>query len=179
MANDTEVQTAPEQPKRRDFLFLATGAVGAVGAGFAAFPFVAQLGPSAQTRAAGVTDIDLGPIQPGQIIRVMHRGRPLFVRHRTEKEIADARAVTMSDLPDPQRDEDRVKPGQEKWLIVSGSCTHLGCVPIDNRGDFGGWFCPCHGSQFDVSGRVRRGPAPTNLPVPRYEFVGSTKVRVT
>jgi ubiquinol-cytochrome c reductase iron-sulfur subunit len=153
--------------------------MGAVGTGFLAVPFVASLGPSAQTRAVGVTDIELAPIQAGQIVRVMHRGRPLFIRHRTEKEIAEARAVAMSDLLDPQRDEDRVKVGQEKWLIISGSCTHLGCVPIDNRGDYGGWFCPCHGSQFDVSGRVRRGPAPTNLPVPRYEFVDTTKVRVT
>jgi ubiquinol-cytochrome c reductase iron-sulfur subunit len=179
MSDDAGNATDLEQPKRRDFLFIATGAMGAVGAGFLAVPFVKTLGPSAQTRAAGVTDIDLGPITSGQIVRVMHRGRPIFVRYRTEKEIAEARAVPLTDLLDPQRDQDRVKPGQEKWLIISGSCTHLGCVPIDNRGDFGGWFCPCHGSQFDVSGRVRRGPAPTNLPVPKYEFVSDTKVRVT
>jgi ubiquinol-cytochrome c reductase iron-sulfur subunit len=170
---------APQQPPRRDFLFLATGAMGAVGAGFVAVPFVQQLAPNAQTRAQGTSEVDLAPIQPGQIVRVMHRGKAMFIRRRTEKEIVDLRAVPLSLLLDPQRDEDRVKPGRDEWLICSGSCTHLGCVPIDNRGDFGGWFCPCHGSQFDASGRVRRGPAPSNLPIPRYEFFTESRVRIS
>ena len=160
-------------------MFLATGAGLAVGAGALAWPFVASMAPDAETIAAGAPlEVDLTPIQEGQIVNVFWRGKLIFVRNRSEKEIKEAAAVPMTDLIDPQSDAARVKEGHAKWLVVYGNCTHLGCVPIGHQGQYEGWSCPCHGSLYDTSGRVRRGPAPTNLPIPPYLFESATKIRI-
>jgi ubiquinol-cytochrome c reductase iron-sulfur subunit len=167
------------EPTRRDFLYIATGAVGAVGAAAAVWPLISQMNPDAATVAAGAPiEVDLAPIAEGQIIRVFWRGRPIFVRHRNKNEIEAARDVNWRMLPDPESDEQRVKEGHAQWLVIYGSCTHLGCIPLGHQGEYNGWFCPCHGSQFDTSGRVRRGPAPTNLPVPQYQFVADNRIRI-
>jgi ubiquinol-cytochrome c reductase iron-sulfur subunit len=164
---------------RRDFLYIATGAMGAVGAAAVVWPFVTQMNPDASTIAAGAPiDVDLAPIAEGQVIKVFWRGKPIFISHRTKKEIEEARRDDNAGLPDPQPDAKRVKEGHDQWLVLIGICTHLGCIPIAHQGDYGGWFCPCHGSQYDTSGRVRRGPAPTNLPLPPYQFVSDTKIRI-
>ncbi|WP_244476788.1 MULTISPECIES: ubiquinol-cytochrome c reductase iron-sulfur subunit [unclassified Methylobacterium] len=160
-------------------MFLATGAALAVGAGALAWPFVASMAPDAETIAAGAPlEVDLAPIQEGQIVNVFWRGKLIFVRNRSEKEIKEAGEVKMADLIDPQTDAARVKQGHAKWLVVYGNCTHLGCVPIGHQGQYEGWSCPCHGSLYDTSGRVRRGPAPTNLPIPPYIFESDSKIRI-
>jgi ubiquinol-cytochrome c reductase iron-sulfur subunit len=169
---------------RRDFLFLATGAVGVVGVASAIWPFVSTLQPDAGTRAAGAPiEVDLSQIPEGQSITLKWRGLPIFVRHRTAEEIASARADDAKSLPDPQKDADRVgrlaNAPQEKWIVVQGSCTHLGCVPVKNSGDYNGWYCPCHGSHYDNSGRIRKGPAPKNLVVPEFAFLSETAIRIT
>lgn len=165
---------------RRDFLFLATGATAAVGVAGAVWPFISQLAPDASTVSAGApVELDLSPIPAGGQIKILWRGKPYFVRNRTEAEIKSAREVNVATLRDPETDEHRVKEGHAKWLITSANCTHLGCVPLGNQGDFGGWLCPCHGSHFDTSGRIRKGPAPKNLPVPVYTFVSDTRIRIT
>lgn len=168
-----------EEPTRRDFLFIATGAVGAVGAASVLWPLVSQMNPDAKTIAAGApVEFDLSPVAEGSIVKLFWRGKLIFVRHRTAKEIKEAQDVNVASLMDPQADSARVKPGKAQWLIVYGNCTHLGCVPLGDQGPFGGWACPCHGSIFDTSGRVRQGPAPTNLPVPPYTFVSDTKILI-
>lgn len=165
------------EPTRRDFLYIATGAVGAIGAAAALVPLIAQMNPDASTIAAGVPiEVDLAPIAEGQIIKVFWRGNPYFVSHRTAKEIEAARKVEVASLPDPQSDQDRVQ--KPEWLVVSGVCTHLGCIPLAHEGNYGGFFCPCHGSQYDTSGRIRQGPAPANLPVPPYHFLSDTKIQI-
>jgi ubiquinol-cytochrome c reductase iron-sulfur subunit len=169
---------------KRDFLFIATGAMGVIGGASAIWPFVAQMGPDASTRAAGAPiDIDLAQIPEGQSITLKWRGLPIFVRHRTAKEIEEAKADDAKGLPDPEKDAARTgsfnNAEQAKWIIVQGSCTHLGCVPVKNAGDYNGWYCPCHGSHYDNSGRIRKGPAPKNLVVPEYSFVSETAVRIT
>jgi len=167
------------EPTRRDFLYIATASVGAVGAAAAIWPLIAQMNPDASTIAAGAPiEVDLGPIAEGQVIKVFWRGKPIFINHRTKKEIDEARAVNVATLPDPATDESRVKEGHAQWQVLIGICTHLGCIPIAHEGDYGGYFCPCHGSQYDTSGRIRRGPAPQNLALPPYEFVSDTKVRI-
>jgi ubiquinol-cytochrome c reductase iron-sulfur subunit len=174
----TVAQTVAE-PTRRDFLFIATGAVGAVGVASAIWPFISQMAPDAATVAAGApVEMDLGPIAEGQIVKIFWRGKLIFVRHRTKKEIEEAQNVALADLRDPQPDSARVKEGHSQWLVVYGNCTHLGCVPLGNEGQFHGWFCPCHGSVFDTSGRIRQGPAPTNLPVPPYAFLSDSKIQI-
>jgi ubiquinol-cytochrome c reductase iron-sulfur subunit len=174
----TVAQTVAE-PTRRDFLFIATGAVGAVGVASAIWPFISQMAPDAATIAAGApVEMDLGPIAEGQIVKIFWRGKLIFVRHRTKKEIQEAQNVVLADLRDPQPDSARVKQGHSQWLVVYGNCTHLGCVPLGNEGQFNGWFCPCHGSVFDTSGRIRQGPAPTNLPVPPYAFLSDSKIQI-
>ncbi len=159
---------------RRDFLYVATGAVTAVGAGLAAWPLIAQWRPAADVLALASIEVDLAPIAEGQQITVNWRGKPVFIRHRTAAEIAAARDVPMEDLKDPQADEDRAS--RPEWLIMVGVCTHLGCVPLGNQGEYQGWFCPCHGSHYDTSGRIRKGPAPENLAVPDYVFTDDTTV---
>jgi ubiquinol-cytochrome c reductase iron-sulfur subunit len=170
---------ASAEPTRRDFLYIATGAVGAVGAAALLVPLIAQMNPDASTIAAGAPiEVDLAPIAEGQIIKVFWRGKPIFISHRTPKEIEEARAVPLSNLPDPQSDQDRVKAGHDQWLVVIGICTHLGCIPLAHQGNYDGWFCPCHGSQYDSSGRIRQGPAPANLNLPPYAFVSDSTIRI-
>ena len=171
----------PTQKTRRDFLVLASGAAGAMGAGSFIYPFVSSMNPAADVAAAAEVDVDLKPIQVGQAITVMWRGKPVFIRRRTPAEISKEEAVDIRTCPDPEADKDRIQ--NPEWLIVIGVCTHLGCVPsgqkpTDTRGDYGGWFCPCHGSAYDVSGRIRKGPAPKNLIVPPYLFIDDTTVRI-
>ena len=167
------------EPTRRDFLYIATGAAAAVGTAAALVPLIAQMNPDASTVAAGApVEIDLAPIAAGQIVKVFWRSQPIFISHRTQKEIDEARAVDVNSLRDPQPDEARVKPGHDQWLVVVGICTHLGCIPIAHEGAYDGWFCPCHGSQYDSSGRIRQGPAPLNLPVPPYLFLSDSKIRI-
>jgi ubiquinol-cytochrome c reductase iron-sulfur subunit len=171
--------TASAHATRRDFLYIATGVAGAVGVAATAWPLISQMNPDASTVAAGAPiEVDLAPIANGQMIKVFWRGKPIFVRHRTEEEIKAADKVEMSALRDPQPDSARVKEGHAQWLIVYGNCTHLGCIPLGNQGPYGGWFCPCHGSVFDTSGRIRQGPAPTNLPIPPYAFLSDNKVKI-
>jgi ubiquinol-cytochrome c reductase iron-sulfur subunit len=179
MADTATPAPAGSGETRRDFLYLAAGAMGAVGAGAVAWPLIDSMNPSAEVLALASTEVDLAPIAEGQRITVVWRGNPVFIDHRTTEQIQQAEAVNIDDLPDPQTDEARVtKP---EWLIVVGVCTHLGCVPLgqktgQDRGEFGGWFCPCHGSHYDTSGRIRKGPAPLNLLVPPYEFTGDTSI---
>jgi ubiquinol-cytochrome c reductase iron-sulfur subunit len=168
-----------DEPTRRDFLYIATGAVGAVGVAAVAVPLIAQMNPDASTIAAGAPiEVDLAPIAEGQVIKVFWRSKPIFISHRTKKEIEEAQSVNVSSLPDPQPDSARVKQGHDQWLVVIGICTHLGCIPIAHEGNYDGWFCPCHGSQYDSSGRIRQGPAPRNLFLPPYQFVSDTKIRI-
>ena len=167
------------EPTRRDFLYIATGAVGAIGAVAAAIPLVTQMNPDASTIAAGApVEVDLGPIADGQIVKVFWRSKPIYIFHRTKKEIEEARAVDVASLPDPEADQKRVKEGHDQWLVLIGICTHLGCIPLAHQGNYEGFFCPCHGSQYDTSGRIRQGPAPLNLPLPPYEFVSDDKIRI-
>lgn len=176
-------QTSPADPQvpqtnRRDFLYVAAGAVGAVGVAAVAWPLINQLNPDASVLALSSIEFDLSGVEEGQSVTIKWRGLPVFVRHRTATEIEEARAVPLADLKDPQPDDARVKPGHEQWLIMLANCTHLGCIPVGESGEFGGWFCPCHGSQFDTAGRIRKGPAPTNLVIPPYEFVSDTLVQI-
>jgi ubiquinol-cytochrome c reductase iron-sulfur subunit len=169
--------TVADEPSRRNFLFVATGAMGAAGAGFAAWPLIDQMSPDATTLAAAAAEIDIANIAEGQVVTVKWRGKPIFISHRTPKEIEAARAVPLSELRDPASDESRVQ--KPEWLIVIGICTHLGCVPLKNDGPYeGGYFCPCHGSVYDASGRIRYGPAPYNLALPPYKFTSDTKVTI-
>jgi len=170
-----------DEKSRRDFLFATTTAVGAIGAALAAWPFIDQMNPAADTLALSSTEVDLEPISEGMSITVVWRGKPVFIRHRTADEIKAAQEADKAQLPDPQMDADRVQ--KPAWLVMVGVCTHLGCIPLGNkageaRGDFGGWFCPCHGSHYDTSGRIRKGPAPLNLPVPEYTFLSDTRIKI-
>jgi ubiquinol-cytochrome c reductase iron-sulfur subunit len=180
--------TTADQPTRRDFLYIATGATAAVGAAFAAWPFIDQMNPSSAVLALASVEVDISSVVVGQQIVANWRGHPLFVRRRTPKEIAEARAVPLNDLPDqdsrnaalpdgsPATDQNRVQKAE--WLILVGVCTHLGCTPTVNEGDYGGWLCHCHGSQYDTAGRIRKGPAPQNLAVPTYTFETPTKLKI-
>jgi ubiquinol-cytochrome c reductase iron-sulfur subunit len=173
-----------KEPNRRDFIFIAAGAVATVGTAATAWPFIDQMNPAADTRALSTTEVDLSAVELGQQIKVMWQGKPVFVRHRTEAEIAAARRDDFANLKDPQTDAARLvqengDPGRPEWLILQASCTHLGCVPTFVEGSsFGGWFCPCHGSDYDTSGRIRRGPAPRNLDVAPYVFLTETSIRI-
>ena len=175
---------------RRDFLYIATGAVGAVGAASLAIPLIDQMNPSASVLALASIEVDLEPIEVGQSITVKWRGNPVIIRHRTDKEIEEAKAVKISDLPDQDArnanlasgseatDMNRVVGGKEQYLVQLGVCTHLGCVPIGNEGEYDGWFCPCHGSHYDTAGRIRKGPAPENLHVPEYQYLSDVKIKI-
>lgn len=173
--------TLQDQDTRRDFLIVATAAVGGVGLGLVMWPFIDIMNPAADVLALGSVEVDLAPIAVGQRITVTWRGRPVFIDHRTAQQIEIARADDKARLPDPEPDSARVK--KPEWLVVVGVCTHLGCIPLgqkgtDPKGEFGGWFCPCHGSHYDTSGRIRKGPAPRNLEVPPYTFLNDTMVRI-
>ena len=166
------------EPSRRDFLYLATGAVAAVGAASAVWPFIDQMNPDASALAMASTEVDVSAVAPGQIVTVKWRGKPVFIRNRTADELKKLAAMDTKSLKDPESDEARVKKGHENLLIVVGVCTHLGCVPLGHAGEHDGWFCPCHGSHYDASGRIHAGPAPLNLPVPPYEFVSDKVVKI-
>lgn len=160
---------------RRDFLYVTTAAFGAVGAASVASPLIAQMAPDQSVLALSTAEVDLSHIGEGQTITVKWRGKPVFIKHRTKDEIQREEATDIASLRDPQQDSARVQ--KPEWLVVLGNCTHLGCVPIKDSGDFkGGWYCPCHGSHYDASGRIRKGPAPANLPVPTYKFVNDKKI---
>jgi ubiquinol-cytochrome c reductase iron-sulfur subunit len=169
-------ESTMDEPTRRDFLFIATGAAAVVAAGSVLWPLIDQMNPDASTLAAASTEVDLSGIAEGQIVTVKWRGKPIFVRHRTKKEIDEARAVNISELRDPATDESRVQ--KPEWLVVIGICTHLGCVPLGHQGAFDGWFCPCHGSVYDTAARIRQGPAPLNLNLPPYKFLSDTKISI-
>ncbi len=175
-ANSVHASSTAAEPTRRDFLYIATGAAAVVATGAAVWPLISQMSPDASTLALASTEVDLSGIAEGQILTVKWRGNPVFVRHRTKKEIEEAEGVPLSQLPDPQPDQARVK--KPEWLVVIGVCTHLGCVPLGHQGQYDGWFCPCHGSVYDTSGRIRQGPAPRNLDVPTYKFTSDTKILI-
>ena len=173
----------PADASKRDFLKLVAGAGAAIGTVAIGWAFIDYMNPSADVLALSAVEVDLTPITAGMGITIEWQGKPIFVRHRTEKEIKEAEDVKMSELIEPQPDSERVKAGHDPWIVLIGICTHLGCIPLGNkpsdpRGDYGGWFCPCHGSQYDTSGRVRHGPAPANLPLPPYAFESDTKIKI-
>ena len=162
--------------KRRDFLQLSTLTIGAVGTAAFIWPFLKSMNPAEDTLALGSTEVDVSAREEGQSITVKWRGKPVFIRRRTQEEITEARSVKMEDLIHPEKDEDRAK--NPEWLVMLGVCTHLGCVPLNDKGDYDGWFCPCHGSHYDTSGRIRKGPAPLNMEIPKYEFVNVNTIKI-
>lgn len=175
-----------EDGNRRDFLVLAGNTFAVIGGAAMLWPFVHQMNPDAGALALASTEVDLAPVKPGQSITVMWRGKPVFIRNRTAEEVAEAQKVQLASLPDRSGlalDGDRVKKGKENWLVVVGVCTHLGCIPKgqalgDAKGEYNGWFCPCHGSHYDTSGRIRKGPAPKNMDVPEFTFLSETKIKI-
>ncbi len=183
--------TETHDPNRRDFLYIATGMAGAVGAAAFAWPFIDQMRPDASTLALATIEVDVSALEPGMSLTVKWRGKPVFIRNRTPEEIEAAKGVPMSELKDPlarnanidasasATDLDRsAGEGKENWLVMVGVCTHLGCVPLGQAGEYNGWFCPCHGSVYDTAGRIRQGPAPENLPVPTFAFTSDTKITI-
>jgi len=167
--------------KRRSFLQLSTISLGAIGTASFIWPFLKSMNPAEDTLALGSTEVNIADIEEGQGITVKWRGKPVFIRKRTQEEISEAKAVKLEDLKDPAIDDDRVK--KDEWLVLVGICTHLGCVPLgqkitDMKGEYNGWYCPCHGSHYDSSGRIRKGPAPTNLAVPPYKFINDTTIKI-
>ncbi|HVH48648.1 ubiquinol-cytochrome c reductase iron-sulfur subunit [Shinella kummerowiae] len=190
----SEHETSSEslgEPTRRDFLYLTTGMAGVVGGVAVAWPFIDQMRPDASTLALGAIDVDVSSVTPGMSLTVKWRGKPVFIRNRTDKEVEEAKAVQLADLKDSvarnaniaadaqATDLDRsAGEGKENWIIMVGVCTHLGCIPLGQAGDFGGWFCPCHGSHYDTAGRIRKGPAPENLAVPTFSFVSDTVIKI-
>ncbi|WP_274627975.1 ubiquinol-cytochrome c reductase iron-sulfur subunit [Arvimicrobium flavum] len=179
------------EPNRRDFLYVTTGMAAVVGAGAVAWPFIDQMRPDASTLAASSIEVDVAALEPGMSMVVKWRGKPVFIRNRTPQEVEAAKQVPMSELKDPlarnanlpsdaeATDTDRsAGEGKENYIVMVGVCTHLGCVPLGQQGDFGGWFCPCHGSHYDTAGRIRKGPAPENLPVPTLTFLSDTKIKI-
>ena len=182
----SDTASAPEgavidDKERRDFLMVSTAVLGAASTALAIWPFIDQMNPAADTLALSTTEVNLEPIEKGMSITVVWRGKPVFIRHRTADEIRAAEAVKPEELIDPETDAARVK--KPEWLIMVGVCTHLGCIPLgqkttEPKGDFAGWFCPCHGSHYDTSGRIRKGPAPKNLSVPHYNFLTDTTIKI-
>ena len=166
---------------RRDFLYLSSITVGGIGVASFMWPFIKSMNPAEDTLSLGTTEVDISNVNEGQSITVKWRGMPVFIRKRTQEEINEANNVDIASLKDPMQDAERVQ--KPEWLILIGVCTHLGCVPLgqkttDIKGEYNGWFCPCHGSHYDTSGRVRKGPAPDNLPVPPYKFIGNSKILI-
>jgi ubiquinol-cytochrome c reductase iron-sulfur subunit len=178
------VEPSAQSPSRRDFIYIATGAAGVVGAGMFVWPLIDQMNPAADTTALSTIEVDMSVVEEGQQIVAKWQGKPIFIRHRTKKEIDEARAVDISTLRDPQTDEERLVPDKDgvfepQYLVMIGICTHLGCVPIgNNSGDYDGWFCPCHGSHYDTAGRIRKGPAPKNLYLPPYKYITDTLIKI-
>ena len=179
------------EPTRRDFLYLTTGMAGVVGGVAVAWPFIDRMRPDASTLALASIEVDVSSLTPGMSLTAKWRGKPVFIRNRTDKEVEEAKAIQLADLKDPvarnaniasdaqATDLDRsAGEGKENWIVMIGSCTHLGCVPLGQAGDFGGWFCPCHGSHYDTAGRIRKGPAPMNLAVPVFSFVSDKVIKI-
>ncbi len=179
------------EPNRRDFLYLTTGMAGAVGATAVAWPFIDQMRPDASTLALASIEVDVSALEPGMSLTVKWRGKPVFIRNRTDKEVEEANTVAMDELKDPIARNANLAPdaaatnadrsageGKENWIVMIGSCTHLGCVPLGTSGEYGGWFCPCHGSTYDTAGRIRKGPAPENLHIPEFSFVNDTTIKI-
>ena len=161
---------------RRDFLFTASYTIGAVGLGATIWPLIDQMNPDSSVKALATTEVDISQIEPGKSITVLWRGKPVFIKRRTELEISEAQSVSLDELPHPEKDQDRAK--KPEWLVMLGICTHLGCVPLSDKGEYNGWFCPCHGSHYDTSGRIRKGPAPTNMEVPKYTFIDDNTIKI-
>lgn len=181
-------ETEYEDPTRRDFLYVTTAAFGAVGAAAVAWPLIDQMNPDAASLALASTEVDISSLEPGMSIRIKWRGKPVFIRNRTDEEVEASKAVPIADLPDSdarngtgEEATDLARSageGRENLIVMVGVCTHLGCIPLGEEGEFGGWFCPCHGSHYDTAGRIRKGPAPENLPVPPYEFISDSVIKI-
>lgn len=171
--NDQKIDSS-----KRNLIINAGYATAGVGAVCAILPFVDSMNPSKDVQALASVEVDIGSIKVGEEKKIMWRGKPVFIKRRSVQEIDDAKNVDLKELKDPQPDSQRVKAGKEEWLVTVGICTHLGCVPIGGQGEYKGWFCPCHGSQYDTSGRIRKGPAPKNLEVPPYEFINDTTIKI-
>lgn len=191
MSEETAATEATGEPTRRDFLYLATGMTGAVGAVAVAWPFIDQMRPNASTLAVASIEVNVESLEPGMSLTVKWRGKPIFIRNRTEKEVKEAKAVELAELKDPIARNANLPTGTpatdvarsagaelENWILMVGTCTHLGCVPLGQSGDFGGWFCPCHGSHYDTAGRIRKGPAPENLAIPVFGFVSDNVIKI-
>ena len=165
-----------KKKSRRSFIHQASGAMGVVAVSAAGWPLIDQMNPSKDVEALATIEVDISGLSEGQSKTVLWRGKPLFIKHRSKKEIEEAKSVDIKELPHPENDDERTK--NPKYLVLIGVCTHLGCVPASDKGDFKGWFCPCHGSHYDTSGRIRKGPAPTNMEVPKYEFVNNNIIKI-
>ena len=165
-----------KKKSRRSFIHQASGAMGVVAVSAAGWPLIDQMNPSKDVEALATIEVDISSLSEGQSKTVLWRGKPIFIRRRTKKEIDEAAEVDLKDLKDPEKDSDRAK--NPEWLVMLGVCTHLGCVPLKDKGDYKGWFCPCHGSHYDTSGRIRKGPAPWNMEVPKYEFVNANTIKI-
>ncbi len=174
----SEKSLSPKDESRRKLLTATAYSAAGIGAACAILPFIDSMNPSSDVQALASTEVDISNIKVGEEKKVMWRGKPVSIRRRTKAEIDEANAVDIKELRDPQTDAERVKAGKEEWLVTIEICTHLGCIPIMGQGDYKGWFCPCHGSQYDTSARIRKGPAPRNLEIPPYEFVGDTKIKI-
>tara|TARA_B100001996_G_scaffold72546_1_gene53268 strand:- start:107 stop:622 length:516 start_codon:yes stop_codon:yes gene_type:complete len=167
----------PDKKKnRRDFIFTASYTIGAVGLGATIWPLIDQMNPDSSVKALSTTEVDISQIQPGKSITVLWRGKPVFIKRRTQSEISEAQSVKLEELKHPEKDQDRVK--KPEWLVMLGICTHLGCVPLSDKGEYQGWFCPCHGSHYDTSGRIRKGPAPVNMEIPKYTFIDDNTIKI-
>ncbi|MBX4866653.1 MULTISPECIES: ubiquinol-cytochrome c reductase iron-sulfur subunit [Rhizobium] len=191
MSEHETTSEASTEPTRRDFLYLTTGMAGAVGAAAFAWPFIDQMRPDASTLALASIEVDVASLEPGMSLTVKWRGKPIFIRNRTPEEVKAAADVPMSDLKDPVARNANLPAdaqatgvdrsggeGKENWIVMIGTCTHLGCVPLGQAGEYNGWFCPCHGSVYDTAGRIRKGPAPENLAIPTFSFVSDTKIKI-
>jgi ubiquinol-cytochrome c reductase iron-sulfur subunit len=191
VSEDVKTSGTPGDPGRRDFLYLTTGMAAAVGAVSVAWPFIDQMSPDASTLALASIEVDVSGVTEGMSLTVKWRGKPVFIRNRTAKEVEDAKAVALTDLKDPSArnanlaadakatgDDRSAGKGKENWIVMIGSCTHLGCIPLGQSGEYNGWFCPCHGSSYDTAGRIRKGPAPENLPMPVFSFISDTVIKI-
>ena len=179
-----------QEPTRRDVILIAASGFAAIGAAAALWPLLDQMNPDQSMLSLATTEVDISHVEAGQAITVMWRGKPIFIRHRTDQEIGKAKDVKLDDLVDPlarnanlpddapATDDNRAAKDREPWLVMIGICTHLGCIPLAHQGEYDGWFCPCHGSQYDTAGRIRKGPAPRNLPLPPYTYLSATKIRI-
>jgi ubiquinol-cytochrome c reductase iron-sulfur subunit len=176
--NNNSTENSPINNNRRKFITSTAYTTAGIGLACAVLPFVDSMNPSSDVQALASIEVDISNIKEGEEKKIMWRGKPIFIKHRTAEEISSAQNVSLSELKDPEEDSKRIKLGKEKWLITIGICTHLGCVPIGGQGDYKGWFCPCHGSQYDTSGRIRKGPAPKNLEVPPYEFISENLIKI-